>query len=279
MAGHASAQTTNDRVRVIVDAHVHVHDCYDVAEFLDSAHSNFEDAMGAAAGPASFAGVLLLTETAGTDYFSRLASGSAQTSAWHIHGTGESCSLIAESQDKRLAIVAGRQVAGAEDLEVLMLGTNARVEDGRPIRDLLEVGERLGAVRVVPWGPGKWFFSRGKLVGEILRGMEGREFFLGDEGGRPVFWPTPTRFADAARLGVRVLRGTDPLPFPWEVGRVATFGFRVTGAFDWSHPWASLRPLLSDPGVTLEPYGRLERPVRFFRNQYGMQMRKRRRPR
>lgn len=279
MAGHASAVAANDRVRVIVDAHVHIHDCYDLAEFLDSAYSNFKDAMGPAAPPVSFAGVLMLTETAGTDYFSRLSSGSARASVWRIHGTGESCSLVAECQGRRLAIVAGRQVAGAEDLEVLMLGTNARVEDGRPIRDLLEEGERLGAVRVVPWGPGKWFFGRGKLVGEIIRRMEGRELFLGDEGGRPVFWPTPTRFADAARLGVRVLRGTDPLPFPWEVGRVATFGFKVEAAFDWSRPWASLRPLLSDPRVTLEPYGKLERPLRFIRNQYGMQMRKRRRPR
>ena len=130
-------------------AHVHVHDCYDVAEFLDSAHSNFKDAIGPAAGSSPFAGILLLTETSGTDYFSRLSSGSAQTSAWHVHGTGESCSLIAESQGKRLAIVAGRQVAGAEDLEVLMLGTNARVEDGRPIRDLLEEGERLGAAHPI----------------------------------------------------------------------------------------------------------------------------------
>jgi hypothetical protein len=33
--------------------------------------------------------------------------------------------------------------------------------------------------------------------------------------------------------------------------------------------------LLSDPTVTLEPYGRLERTIPFFRNQFGMQMRKR----
>jgi len=279
MAGHASAATTHDRIRVIVDAHVHIHDCYDVPEFLDNAYSNFRNAARSLGPEPSFAGVLMLTETSGTDYFSRLSSGSVSTSPWHVHATGESCSLIAECQGRRLAIVAGRQAAGAEDLEVLMLGTTGRVEDGRPLRDLLDEAERLGAVRVVPWGPGKWFFGRGKLVGEIVRRMEGREFFLGDEGGRPGFWPTPTRFGDAARRGVRVLRGTDPLPFPWEAGRVATFGFWVDAAFDWSRPWASLRPLLSDPGVALEPYGKLERPIRFFRNQYGMQMRKRRRRR
>jgi len=279
MGGHASTATTRDRVRVIIDAHVHIHDCYEVAEFLDSAYGNFRDAAQSPGGTPPFAGVLLLTETAEADWFSRLSSCAVSTSGWNIHGTGESCSLIAECQGKRLAIVAGRQVAGAEDLEVLMLGTTGRVEDGRPLREVLEEAERLGAVRVVPWGPGKWFFGRGRLVGEIIRRMEGREFFLGDEGGRPGFWPTPTRFGDAARLGVRVLRGTDPLPFPWEAGRVATFGFSVEAAFDWSRPWANLRPLLSDPGVTLEPYGRLERPLRFFRNQVGMQMRKRRRPR
>ena len=61
--------------------------------------------------------------------------------------------------------------------------------------------------------------------------------------------------------------------------RVASFGFRVWAAFDWTRPWASVRPLLSDPGVTLEPYGRLERTIPFFRNQFGMQMRKRLRSR
>ena len=94
------------------------------------------------------------------------------------------------------------------------------------------------------------------------------------------FWlALPTRFRDATRRGVRVLRGTDPLPFPWEVHRVASFGFHLEATFDWSRPWACLRPLLGDPRVTLRPYGRLERPIRVFRNQYGMQMRKRRRPR
>ena len=48
---------------------------------------------------------------------------------------------------------------------------------------------------------------------------------------------------------------------------------------DWTRPWARVRPLLSDPGITLEPYGRLERTIPFFRNQFGMQMRKRLRSR
>ena len=279
---------SNGELQIIVDAHVHIHDRYKPDEFFDCAFSNITSAAKSLDSASAFAGVLMLTESEKENYFAGFARalGSSPTSSpmgeletWSLVTTNEPCSLLAKNGDKKLALIAGHQVAPAEDLEVLMLGTTEKVEDGLPICDLLDEAERVGAVRVVPWGPGKWFFSRGKLVGDIIRRMEGREFFLGDEGGRPVFWPTPTLFGEAARRGVRVLRGTDPLPFPWEVHRVATFGFWMKATFDWTRPWASIRPLLSDPDVTLQPYGRLERPIRFFRNQYGMQMRKRRRSR
>lgn len=51
--------------------------------------------------------------------------------------------------------------------------------------------------------------------------------FLGDEGGRPVFGGYPHPFGRAARLGVRDLPGTDPLPFAHDVTKVGRMGFRA----------------------------------------------------
>jgi hypothetical protein len=53
-------------------------------------------------------------------------------------------------------------------------------------------------------------------------------------------------------------------------------GFRVTVDLDPSRPAASLLRSLTDPGVTFDRFATLEPPLRFVRNQIGMQLRKRR---
>ncbi len=64
-------------------------------------------------------------------------------------------------------------------------------------------------------------------------------FFAGDILARCRPWPTPAAFRQA-----RVLPGTDILPLPGYEERMARYGFRVCGAFDWSTPCRSLMELL-----------------------------------
>jgi hypothetical protein len=136
--------------------------------------------------------------------------------------------------------------------------------------------EGLGVPRVIPWGPGKWFFRRGRLLNELLQEFRSPTLFLGDEGGRPGFWGYPTQFTQAARLGVRDLPGTDPLPFAHDVHKVGRMGFRVRIDLDEARPAASLMRALTDQSVPLERFATLESPLMFVRNQIGMQLRKRR---
>jgi hypothetical protein len=268
-----------------VDAHVHLHSCYDPDELLQNAHDNLSAVAGNGSdGTALRAYFLLLAESAPDDCFGALrtiAQGRANGSSglhlrrWTVAPTEESISVAASLGQRELFIVAGRQVACREGLEVLVLGTMHRFADGRPIRDVLREADALGVPRVIPWGPGKWFFSRGRLLHDLIAEFRKPTLFLGDEGGRPGFWGYPQHFVHAARLGVRDLPGTDPLPFPHDVAKVGRMGLKVAIDLDPARPAASLLRALTQVQAPLERFATLEPPLRFVRNQIGMQLRKR----
>jgi hypothetical protein len=225
----------------------------------------------------------MLTESEGVDWFGRLeglADGGKDAAAlapWTIVRTSDPSALEARYGARRLFIVAGRQVVAREGLEVLMLGTRAMVLDGGRLPELLSEGARLGALRVIPWGAGKWLFGRGRLLTSIIATQRSDDgFFLGDGAGRPFFWSTPNHFPEAARRGIRVLPGTDPLPFPSQATRAGSFGFRLEGRLDLSRPAEGIKAALRDPASRMTPYGKLERALPFLRNQVAMQQRKRR---
>lgn len=283
-------------VTAVVDAHVHIHPCYRPDDLLNNAYANLSSAAAqgssdrAAGGRTVSAGTpsalfLLMTECFNDDYFGALydiahgSTGNVERLAlrtWTAVATEEENSVLAVSGARQLFIVAGRQIACREGLEVLVIGTTRRLPDGLPIRDVLTETAAWGVPRVIPWGPGKWLFKRGRLLGQLLEEFRRPTLFLGDEGGRPVFWGYPQHFERAARMGVRDLPGTDPLPFPHDVTKVGRMGLRVRIDLDRARPAASLLGALREPGTALERFAVLESPLRFVRNQIGMQLRKRR---
>jgi hypothetical protein len=269
-----------------VDAHVHLHPCYDPDDLLRNAYDNLAAASPEGARQGPVACFLLLAECAPEDGFGALralADGRAAGNGasrlrlrrWRVTATAEAISVMARDEQRELCIVAGRQVACREGLEVLILGTTHRFADGRPIRDVLSEADALGVPRVIPWGPGKWLFRRGRLLTALVEEFRKPTLFLGDEGGRPAFWGYPQHFARAARLGVRDLPGTDPLPFPHDVEKVGRMGFKVAVDLDPARPGESLLRALTLASAPLQRFATLEPPLRFVRNQIGMQLRKR----
>ncbi|HEY1892340.1 MAG TPA: hypothetical protein VGG63_18235 [Steroidobacteraceae bacterium] len=274
------------KVIACVDAHVHLHACHDPDELLKNAYDNLAKASNGVDPGAHKAYFLLLAECAPDNCFGALralADGQKASDGgsdvrlrrWVVTPTREAISVVARRGQRQLFIVAGRQVACREGLEVLVLGTTHRFADGQPIRDVLRESDALGVPRVIPWGPGKWFFSRGRLLNVLVEEFRKPTLFLGDEGGRPVFWGYPQHFAHAARLGVRDLPGTDPLPFPHDVDKVGRMGLKVAIDLDPALPGASLLRALTEVQAPLERFATLEPPLRFVRNQIGMQLRKR----
>ncbi len=150
---------------ILVDAHVHIYPCFDLARFLDAALRNFKCEAQKKGYANRFVGVLLLTESSGHNWFASLrnvARGSdagekLDTGAWRTETTSEDCSLCARSSAaESLMIIAGRQIVTREDLEVLALCTDASFEDGLPLRASVDAVRNATSVPVIPWGAGKW---------------------------------------------------------------------------------------------------------------------------
>ena len=262
---------------IAVDGHVHLHECFSVEGFFDAALENFQRSEHGA-GRSPIAGILCLTESHGVSAF-RVLRSRARDSAeghggWRFLSTGESTSLIAERAGSRLAVVAGRQIVTRDGLEVLGLNTELDISDGAPFGEVLD-RVRQNGVAVVPWGFGKWCGRRLKLIRAAISGSPPGSFLLGDNGGRLAAWRAPALFARAREKRFWRLAGTDPLPFPRQVGRVGRYGSLLPYTVDPDRPGTSLvrclRKLTADPPV----YGDLEGIGSFVLNQSRMQLRKR----
>jgi len=268
---------------ILVDAHVHIYDCFDLQAFLDSALANFKAEVARCGQEDAFTALLLLTETAKDNWFQRLTGyvgnnlgiGSKAIGKWTFHRTNENCSLLARCNGGQgLYVIAGRQIVTAEDLEVLALATDRGFEDGAPLEDVIETVKNNGAIPVIPWGPGKWMGHRGMILKDLLKAVKEPGLFLGDNGGRPIFWARPSHFKEAEAKGIRILSGSDPLPFASESRRPGSFGFSVEASITHEQPAKDIRRILLDPTTYPRAYGALENPYRFFLNQLAMQMTK-----
>ena len=122
-------------------------------------------------------------------------------------------------------MLAGSQIATVERLEVLALATTQRYPDGRSLRETLSALAADGISAVIPWGFGKWWFGRGRLVMDLMKQSEVRPFLLGDSGGRPTAAPRPRLFREAERRALPVLPGTDAFPYRSQQRKAGSFGF------------------------------------------------------
>ncbi|MGB3536477.1 MAG: hypothetical protein WBA13_23530 [Microcoleaceae cyanobacterium] len=276
--------TPESQARILVDAHVHIYDCFNLEAFFDSALKNFQAAAQQQEYGKNFQSILLLTETQSDHYFRTLAAIAHQDNRsdqqnmgqWSIHTTQEDCSVYVEnSQGVRIYLIAGRQVVTSENLEVLALLTAQTFEDGSQLEETIDAVISSGGIPVIPWGFGKWIGTRGTILTRLLDNNPNSALFMGDNGGRPVFWPLPPLFKQATQKGLQVLPGTDPLPFASESRRPGSFGFAVEGSFNRDLPALSLKQILLNSTASVKPYGIGEQPIRFLRNQVSMQIVKR----
>jgi hypothetical protein len=173
-------------------------------------------------------------------------------------------------------LVAGRQIVTRERLEVLALTRDLDVPDGQPVHDVLAEVRQQGAVAVLSWSPGKWFFGRGKIVQDLIEASPPDAFLLGDTSLRPTCWPTPAPMRRAARRGFKIIAGSDPLPLAGEERFVGTYGFTCQAPFDPDQPATSLRRMLSGRDFAPRLVGRRSSALQFF-TRWGRNMVKRRR--
>ena len=259
---------------LLVDAHVHLHDCFDLSRFLEAARRNFEQQRQQSLQQPAV-GVLLLTEVQGVQAFAELTGKQSQLNQqlkdWQAVPTKEDYSLrFVHSSGQVILVMAGRQVVTQEKIELLTLVTDEVVPDGLSLEKSIEGAIAADSIMVFPWGAGKWIGKRGQIVRDCLA-QKSDVLFVGDNGGRPSFWPLP-----AFSQGHRALPGTDPLPLTDEVERPGSYGFIVEAPADWAQktdkPGEALKQLLRSPAVELEAYGRSQSIWRFIKNQSLIRM-------
>ncbi len=261
---------------VFVDGHVHYYECYHLSRFLDSAAVNFQRGAAESGLRSDAPGCLLLAETPSEAFFQQLLDGTLvePTGRWTFESTAENTSLIAR-RDRlaKLVIIAGRQINTREGLEVLALGSHQVFPPGLSLRQALEAIHSNDAIAVLPWGFGKWWFGRGRLLLGVVDTLTADTVYLGDSSARPRISPRPKLFHRAEREGIRILAGTDPLPFPMEVSKPGSYGFAINGKLDLRRPARSLKNLLRQTQTQPHFFGSRSTLRAFLRSQVGMQIR------
>jgi hypothetical protein len=264
---------------VLVDGHVHVHECFDVARVFDAAAANFAAAAHAFASE-SYDAVLCVVASRGERFLDDVRTGRTGRVWRGTHGLWEAehdCepeALVVRCGSRGLKLIAGRQLVTRERLEVLALGTTAALPDGEPIETTLAAVRDAGAAAVLPWGVGKWLGARGAVIERLLADPKWQHVFLGDNGNRLELGPEPAQFAAARRAGRAVLPGSDPLPLPGEEVRVGAYGFAVDIVLDPLRPAAALLALL-ESGSAFAVFGRREPLARFVGNQLALKLKSR----
>lgn len=260
------------------DSHVHFHKCFDKGLFFDHAFEN----LSKTALPAVKNGILFFTEGKNENYFNQLRDLTSikslrkkQTEYLIDSKSGDNFFAVKNTNDgTRLIIVTGYQIVTKENLEVLSLGTRKRLNDGNSIEDTISEVQSLGGIPVIPWGFGKWYGSRGNKVNELI-GKKLYPFFLGDNGGRTDLLPFPSQFIDAKSKGIKILPGSDPLPFINEVSKVLSYGFTFEANINDTNLWDEVKSVLLNPEFSFNIFGKITSPLNFIRTQIAMQIKKR----
>jgi len=272
----------NNTHTVFVDAHVHFYDCFDLSTFLNAAQKNFSKAAAEAGIDKDYSAVLFLSERSTENWFQWLieeakqgaATGHEKSKLWRLQYNEKDASIQAISdQLPSIYIIPGRQVVTKESLEVLLLGTLEKFDDKVSLTALLESVRDRDVISILPWGVGKWFGKRGEIVRKTIINETGRNFFIGDIAGRPVIWPQPSLFSLAAKKGIRLLQGTDPLPLPAAAAMPGSYGFSIKMSQPGEMPAQQIKKEILNPETITTPYGIRENPVKFMRNQILLRVR------
>jgi hypothetical protein len=256
------------QVAIPVDAHAHYHPVFEPRRFLDAALTNMRPA---ARGGKGIAGVLLLAEPH-PDRDPLRAWRNSSPEGWRLEQTGEAMSVVARREEEMLVLVAGRQLVSTEGLEVLALATDAKFLIQRPLRELVEQVRVAGGVPVVPWGFGKWWGRRGRVLMELLGRAGDDPLFMGDSGCRPAGAREHAAFRAARQSGVPVLAGTDPLPLAGQVRRIGAFGVVMPALLEGARPGAQIGGFLRALGQTPEFYGRRDSALSFMVSQVSLRL-------
>lgn len=235
---------------IAVDGHVHLYPAYSLPAALDALFATLGQYLPPDGDGGVSVGVLADTAAARA-YRDRIFQPRPKQAGRFILQPTEDPAAMAVRDATRLLgyLVAGRQIVTAERLEVLALTVDLDVPDGRPLEATLAAIRDAGGIAVLSWSPGKWSGRRGSLVRDLVRSPAPAGILLGDTSLRPRGLAEPALIREARARGIRILQGTDPLPFAGDEARLGSWASLLRGPWDPARPAASLRALLASAGT------------------------------
>lgn len=256
-----------------LDGHAHLEHEDMLPDLVENSLANMRLAAGSMRQAHPLQGMLLLAELAGQSWGSVVRSWAVSgkqftgQSTWQIRATSEYSAVICENKEgDQLCCIMGRQVNTAENIELLLFGSQ-KVYEKQPLIESVTHCLQDGTLVIVPWGVGKWLGKRGQLVTDMLvdRGING--YYLGDNGNRPRFWKAVPQFKVAREKQIPLIYGSDPLFLPGEVKRVGSYGNIVPKRLNLEYPLQGLKDALDAKAAALVPYGHLQNASSFFMSQ------------
>jgi hypothetical protein len=213
---------------VYIDGHCHLHDQVDTTLFLESAKSQIRQNASNQIPVGQLRAVLCLADYTGARGFIRLLDQCEQLrkDGWEQFRTKEDYSIkLVNNDGDRIWVIAGYQTVTKENIEVLSIGTNNEPASKQPLNDTIQDILNSGAMAVLPWGFGKWWGKRGKMVRHTME-RYGQKIVLGDNGGRPrCCRPKMLKVAQMKRH--LTIPGSDPLPLKKDQLRNGGYGFML----------------------------------------------------
>jgi len=268
---------------ILVDAHVHIYPCYNLAAFFNAAHDNFFHQSKRHDLQDTYSAFLLLADQADGKWFDTIRSYAHVNNTsfpqdlgeWKVNKTDDSFTLqLTNRYGKQLFLVAGRQLVTSERLEVLALFTDHSYADHQSIDETIKSIRADDAIPIIPWGVGKWLGKRGALLRHLLHKYPANYFMLGDNGGRPGLWPSPLLFKQARSRGTQILPGSDPLPIVKETRRPGSYGFVLPGIVSPDKPGSFLKQLVTNSEIHKSTYGKRHGLSTVIANQLILRLRK-----
>lgn len=262
---------------LIIDGHVHLHALDNTAQLFDAASDHFSS-ISLAMNLSEAQGVLLLAETQQSTCVRQLSEWARKHKkingkvCWQLLPTSEPYSFKAHGDEMNLICICGNQYVSQENIELLVFGLPGTVESGS-IKAMIEQAGQDSLI-ILPWGVGKWLGRRGKIISNLICRDLPSNILLGDNGGRPWAWKRVRQFTEASKKGMKILRGSDPLPMVGDGCRAGSFGSICTGTIDMDYPGASVVRLLCRQRGTCHDYGRLLPMLSFFKSQIMLRLKK-----
>ena len=239
-------------MKLIADTHLHIYPFYDVPRALDALLDNLNrhDSTAIKVG--------CLTERFDCDVYRQIREDATvlPRERFTVDATDKCLEIRRSADGASVILLPGQQIITAENLEVLMLNAETRLAEGESAEKTVEQILDAGGIPVVAWGFGKWLGPRGKVVSALVDKYDRHQLAIGDSTMRPGGWPTPGPYRQGAQKGMKLVCGSDPLPFSGEEIRPGSYATAITTTTDETSVSTLFQNLLSNDSIQCQPAGK-----------------------